>query len=296
VDQGLLFLGVDGGGTQCRARLCDRSGIVLGEGVAGPANVRLGLDDSFRSVLEATGQCLADAKLSIDSQPIVACLALAGATEPVELEAARKYNNPFRQMIVTTDAHAACVGAHRGEDGGVVVVGTGTVAWGVLAGRHYRVGGWGLPVSDEGSGAWLGCEAVRRALWAHDGRTPWTDLLRDVFEEFQSDPHAVVRWMSSARPRDFARLAPLVIQHARRNDPAASELMRTAAGHVDALAGRLAALGVPRLALAGGLSSSLAPWLSRETRRRLVPAAADALAGALRLARAQAQPAMQANG
>ena len=296
MDQGLLFLGVDGGGTHCRARLCDRSGIVLGEGVAGPANVRLGLDDSFRSVLEATGQCLADAKLSIDSQPIVACLALAGATEPVELEAARKYNNPFRQMIVTTDAHAACVGAHRGEDGGVVVIGTGTVAWGMLAGRHYRVGGWGLPVSDEGSGAWLGCEAVRRALWAHDGRTPWTDLLRDVFEEFQSDPHTVVRWMSSARPRDFARLAPLVIQHARRNDPTASELMRAAAGHVDALAGRLVTLGVPRLALAGGLSSSLAPWLSRETRRRLVPAAADALAGALRLARAQAQPAMQANG
>jgi len=295
VDEALLFLGVDGGGTQCRARLCDREGSILGEGVAGPANIRLGLDDSFGAVLDATDRCLADAKLTIDSQPIVACLALAGASEPIELEAVQKYRHPFRQMIVTTDAHAACVGAHRGEDGGVIVVGTGTVAWAVLAGRHYRVGGWGFPVSDEGSGAWLGCEVARRVLWAHDGRTPWTPLLRAAFAQLECDPHAIVRWMSSARPGDFARLAPLVVQHARQDDPVACELMRLAAGHVDALAERLGALGVPRLALAGGLASSLTPWLSRETKRRLVPAAADALAGALRLARAQAQSAMVAN-
>ena len=73
-----------------------------------------------------------------------------------------------------------------------------------LAGRHHRVGGWGFPVSDEGSGAWLGCEVVRRVLWAHDGRAPWTGLLRGVFEQFNSDPHAIVRWMGSARPREFA--------------------------------------------------------------------------------------------
>jgi glucosamine kinase len=296
VEDRLLFLGVDGGGTQCRARLCDSSGLVLGVGVAGPANVRLDLDESFKSVLDATGQCLADAGLTVGSRPIVACLALAGATEPRELEAARRYRHPFRQMIVTTDAHAACIGAHRGRDGGVVVVGTGTVGWGVLGGRHYRVGGWGFPVSDEGSGAWLGCEAVRRTLWAYDGRTPWTALLRDVFAEFQSDPHAIVRWMGTARPRDFARLAPLVLRSAQQSDPVGGELMRSAAGYVDALAARLGALGVPRLALTGGLSSSLAPWLSPETRQQLVPAAADALAGALRLAQAQVQPAMHANG
>jgi glucosamine kinase len=65
---------------------------------------------------------------------------------------------------------------------------------------------------------------------------------------------------------------------------------------VDTLAARLTALGVPRLALTGGLSSSLVPWLSPETRQRLVPAAADALAGALRLAQAHVEPAMHANG
>ena len=89
--------------------------------------------------------------------PIVACLALAGATEPIELEAVRTYRHPFRHVVVTTDAHAACVGAHRGEDGGVIVVGTGTVAWAVHAGAHYRVGVGASPfptrAAERGSGA-----------------------------------------------------------------------------------------------------------------------------------------------
>ena len=63
------------------------------------------------------------------------------------------------------------------------------------------------------------------------------------------------------------------------------------AAHIDVLAARLGALGVRRLALAGGLSSSIGPWLSPETKRHLVPAAADALAGALWLARAEARSA-----
>jgi glucosamine kinase len=295
VDGAVLFLGIDGGGTRCRARLCDYSGTVLGKGAAGPANIRLGLDESMRAVLDATGQCLAEAKLTINSQPIIACLALAGATEPIELAAMEAYRHPFRRMIGTTDAHAACVGAHRGEDGGVVIIGTGTVAWAILAGRHYRVGGWGFPVSDEGSGAWLGCEVVRRVLWANDGCAPWTSLLRGVFEQFNADPHAIVRWMSSAQPREFGELAPFVVQHALQNDPVGCELMQLAGAHVDVLAQRLSAIGVRRSALSGGLSSSIAPWLSGETKRRLVPAAADALTGAVWLALADARSATAVN-
>ena len=90
-------------------------------------------------------------------------------------------------------------------------------------------------------------------------------------------------------PRDFAELAPLVVHHALQGDRVACDLMRAAARHVDALAKRLCAIGVQRIALAGGLSSSLEPWLGSETKRRLVPAAGDALTGALWLARAEAE-------
>jgi glucosamine kinase len=285
-----LLLGIDGGGTRCRARLADASGAVLAESTAGPANIRFGLPQSFAAVLEATHDCLARASLSPrDLARMTACLALAGASEPSHLKAAQNYRHPFGKALVTTDAHAACVGAHAGHDGGVIVVGTGTIGWAELNGRAYRVGGWGLPVSDEGSGAWIGLEALRRVLWANDGRAEWTPLLRALFRKFDCDPHAVVRFTFDAKPRDFGGLAPLVVEHAEKGDPAAAELLGAAAGHIDALAARLVAFGALRLALAGGLASAIEPLLADATRRFIVPPAGDALAGALMLARMAAE-------
>ena len=281
-----LFLGVDGGATRCRARLCDASGLKLAEAQAGPANIRLGLQEAFASVLDVTLNCLEQAHLSSQDLPrITACLALAGATEPGDLAAATSHQQPFGRAILTSDAHAACVGAHDGRDGAVVIVGTGSIGWAVVRGRHHRVGGWGLPTSDEGSGAWLGCEALRRVLWAHDGRIAWTPFLRAVFERFGSDAHAIVSWVSHAPPRDFGSLAPIVVERAAHHDPAAVELMRLAGTHLDAVAARLNLLGATRLALLGGLAPAMEEWLSVETRRHLVPSAGDAVDGALQLAR-----------
>jgi glucosamine kinase len=284
----LLLLGIDGGGTACRARLTDIDGNVKGEGAAGPANIRFGLKESFAAVLQATNHALEQAALSPGDVDIVACLALAGASEPMNLAAARAFAHPFRRALITTDAHAACVGAHGGKDGGIIVVGTGSVGWAIVGEREYRVGGWGFPVSDEGSGAWLGSEAARRVLWAYDGRTPWSELLREVFARFDNDPHAIVGWMGEARPRDFAALAPLVLEHASRSEPIGRELVSAAVAHVDAIAERLVSYGAARLSLAGGIAASIAPWLAPATRQHIVAAEGDALSGALRMARGEA--------
>ncbi len=216
---------------------------------------------------------------------VVACLALAGASEPGHLAAAQQHRHPFRKAVITTDAHAACIGAHGDGDGGVIIAGTGAVGWAMVNRKTYRVGGWGLPVSDEGSGAWLGAEALRRVLWASDGRIAWTALLREIFATFANDPHAIVTWTATASPRDFGSLAPRVVGHAGEGDAAAIELIKLAAAHIDALAARLAAVGAQRLALVGGLAPALQPWLAAATKSRLVEPAGDALSGALRLAR-----------
>ena len=289
-----FLLGVDGGGTRCRARLARRSGQMLGEGIAGPANLRQGFVEAFAAVLDAAGQCLAAAGLPHTAlRETTACLALAGASEPDQLAAARRHPLPFARTIIITDAEAACVGAHDGRDGAVVIIGTGSIGWGIVDGQRHRVGGWGLPVSDEGSGAWLGREAVRRALWAHDGRVEWTRLLDRVFARFDRDAHAIVRWTATATPRDYGDIAPLVIEEAGRGDPAAIALARLAAKHIASLVERLDRLGAPRIALVGGLAAVLESYLPVETRARLVVPQGDALAGALRRA-AEAAPARDA--
>jgi glucosamine kinase len=285
-----LLLAVDGGGTRCRARLATMSGNLLGEAVAGPANLRRGVNRGFAVVVELAGVCLRQAALpATEMGRIVACLALAGASEPAYLAAAKAHKHPFRKAIVTTDAHAACTGAHGQEEGGIIIAGTGSVGWATVKGRTYRVGGWGLPISDEGSGAWAGCEALRRVLWARDGRMAWTPMLRTLFAKFDGDPHAIVSWTATASPGDFGALAPHIVDHAAQGDAASIELMQLAAAHIDALAARLLAVGADRLALLGGFAPSLRPWLSPATAAHLVEPAGDALAGALALARAAAQ-------
>ena len=284
-----FLLGVDGGGTQCRARLADRFGAVLGDGLAGPANIRRGLSDSIAAIMDAARQGLAAAGLREDAfARTTACLALAGASEPDDLAAARQCPLPFRRTLIVTDAEAACIGAHAGEDGGIVIVGTGSIGWASRGGRQCRVGGWGLPVSDEGSGAWLGLEAIRRALWAADGRIARTAFLSRLLDQFEGDPHAIVRWAANATPADYGRLAPIVAEFATRGDPVAADLMRESAGHIAALARCLFASDAPRLSLVGGLSAALEPYMPEDIRRRLAPPKGDGLSGALRLAAAEA--------
>jgi glucosamine kinase len=267
--------------------LYDASGSHLGEAGSGPANLNYGVNEAFASVFDAIFRSLAQAHLTPNDFPrIAACLALAGATEPAEEAAAKLRRQGFGCAILTSDAHAACVGAHDGGDGGIIVLGTGSIGWAVLKGRQHRVGGWGLPLSDEGSGAWMGREVLRRVLMACDGRLAWTPLLRTVFELHDTAPYRIVQSAARASPRDFGKLAPLVVEHASRDDDVALAILRAAARHVDGIANRLIELGVRRLALAGGVAPHLERLLAPSTRQRLVKPVGDPLYGAFLLARA----------
>ena len=124
-----------------------------------------------------------------------------------------------------------------------------------------------------------------QVLQAYDQLLPWTPLLRTLFAQFESDPYAIVRWMTAAGPREYASLAPLIVTHADRDDTAARNLMRAAGAHIDQLVAKVAATGSSRVALLGGLSASIEPYLVNSARILLVAARGDAMSGALRLAR-----------
>jgi glucosamine kinase len=86
------------------------------------------------------------------------------------------------------------------------------------------------------------------------------------------------------------------VDHAGSADAAARELMIGAARHIDVIATRLAALGVPRLALSGGLATCIEPWLAPTTQELLVKPEGDALNGALQLALLEAEALAQPVG
>lgn len=281
-----LFLGLDGGGTKCRARLRDGAGRLLGEGTGGPANLRLGPDAVWASILTACREALAQAGLSeADLGRIHAGLGAAGAGQASAEGRLLARPHPFASLAVETDAHTAWLGAFGGGDGAIVIVGTGSCGYGGTGGQCRYIGGWGYEISDEGSGAVIGRELLRHAVQAHDGRRPETPLARAAMAEFGDDPETLVDWVGTARPSDYARFAPLVLEHAQRCDPLAVALVQDAAAGIAAIALRLLALGAPALCLFGGLAEPLLPWLPPPVRRAVVPPQADALDGAILLAR-----------
>lgn len=164
-------------------------------------------------------------------------------------------------LLVASDAEVARVGALGGADGVLVVAGTGSIAVGSFDGRPVRVGGWGWPVGDEGSGAWLGREAVGLVLRRHDGRDPAGPLLDAAVCE------ALVGALAASRDqrRLLARAAPAVVSSARGGDGGAQALVARAAAELARLANR-AAEGHPGAPVSwtGGLFSAgdvvLAPF------------------------------------
>jgi glucosamine kinase len=214
-----------------------------------------------------------------------AAVGLAGVGRKGALENLIEQPHPFGSVFFTHDATIACIGAHGGRDGGIVIVGTGSVGFAVTGEREIRIGGYGFPISDEGSGADLGLQAVQLALRAHDERVVGTKLTQDVMMRFRDDPFEVVAWMDKATATDYASFAPLVMRHADDGDSIARRIVREAAEQIDELVRRLVECGASRIALLGGLASSIAPWLAPDVQRRLVPPEGDAVDGALRLAR-----------
>lgn len=283
-----LFIGVDGGGTGCRARIEDNGGHLLGAGSAGPAAVRIGIDRSLAEVEAASRAAAVDAGLPSSAlSEMDAGVGLAGIGRRGVLDEVYARSHPFRSVIYVNDATVACIGAHGGRDGGIVIVGTGSTGFAVVRGREVKIGGYGFPISDEGSGADLGLRAIRLALRAHDGRIAPTRLTSDVMERFDGDPFVAVAWMDHATATDYATLAPMVMRHANAGDAVARRIVRAAAAQVDAMVRRLLESGAPRIALAGGLASSMEPWLAADVRRRLSAVEGDAVAGGLLLARRQ---------
>src|SRR5262245_25696057 len=284
--KGTTYLGIDGGGSRCRARIEDEGGRLLGEASSGPATTRIGVDKAWRSIMEATETAAAQAGLAPeDFLRMRAGIGLAGLSRRGAEEALKKIAHPFASVTFISDGMAACLGAHSGADGAIVVAGTGSVGVGLIGGREIRLGGYGFPVSDEGSGADIGLQVVRLAVRDFDRRGELTPLLSEVLGAFDHDPYQAVAWSEEARATDYAAFAPIVMRHANQADPVGRRIVERAADAIGDLLDLFLAGGIDRLSLVGGLADAITPWLTPDLRARLRRPDADAAAGALLVAR-----------
>ena len=281
-----FFIGIDGGATSCRARIRDMDESLLGESESGPANIHSNFRLAMELIRLACEAALRSAGLDEqDLQHSYAGLGLAGAGIKSACDRLLSEKMLFASTVLETDAYVAWLGAHQGGDGAIVILGTGSCGLAFVNGRRIGVAGWGAEVSDEAGGVRMGREALRRTLWAFDGRAQKTALSAAILDRFRRDPAKIVRFASRATPALYAEFAPLVLQYAAVRDPLAVTLVQETAEAAVAIVDRLADVGASAISLVGGLAEPLMPWLPPRIRDLITEPQSDPLDGAILMAR-----------
>jgi N-acetylglucosamine kinase-like BadF-type ATPase len=168
----------------------------------------------------------------------------------------------------------------------VVLAGTGSIAYGAdRSGRTARSGGFGSLLADEGSGYWLGHQALRAAVRASDGRGEPTALQALVFQALGAASMAEVipKVYEQALPKHgIAALAPLVEQARAAGDRVAADLIRRG--------GQELALAAAAVARALDLGHEPFPVVLAGGAFKACPSLVDTVAGALDLPAARPAP------
>jgi glucosamine kinase len=280
-----FYLGIDAGGTATKARLTDMDGKIVAEVAGGPANARIGVEALYNELQSCHVQIAQKAGLTADQFSTVRCgMGIAGINRMGMKAQIQALDFPFASVQFSSDSMIANLGAHMGGDGAILILGTGSVGLVKRGEDSFSIGGYGFPISDEGSGAALGLSAIRHALRALDGRTRPTPLSQAVTKQFDHAIPRVIAWMDDAAPGDYASFAPLVMDYADNGDEIALSIVRDAALHVERFIETIISRGAPRCVLMGGLSERIKPWLRQRIVAQIDEPLGDALDGALILA------------
>lgn len=283
--QAHYLLGIDGGGTRCRARLTDLYGKVLAEATGGPANVWSDYDAALNCVGTLIDKVFLQAGLAPQTLAQTSLVVgLAGANVASVQARLASWQPACAALQVVSDVEIACAGAHDGQPGAVFITGTGSqgAAWDGT--RFTLLGGWGFALSDQGSGAELGRRALRLALLAHEAVVEASDFTQQLMAQFDHSPETMLLWTRTAAPADWARVVPQVFAAAVAGDGHAQDLLSQTAADTGLMVRRLMAISSGRVALMGGLAAPIHRWLPADIQACLTTPQGDALSGALKLA------------
>ena len=274
-------LGIDAGGTKTVCLLADERGLILSEGRGPGANLHAAGELAVESVLAGV---MAAAIGDREIVPAAICLGIAGVDREDEMRTVRAIMGrigPRSRVLVVNDALIALMAGAKDAPGIVIIAGTGSIVYGHNAGGEAaRAGGWGHMIGDEGSGYWIGREALAAVMRAADGRGPATRLTNEILRHLKlNDESRLPRIVYDREsPRmTVAALGPIVQGVAAQGDAVATRILERAAEELvlaaRSVASRLEMRGDAfTFFLAGGVFR-VVPWLAEELPRRLAEVA-----------------------
>lgn len=224
------FVALDGGGTKTECWVADEAR-VLGQ-ASGPTVKIMNVGETAATerlrgiVREALGAA------GVQGDKVArTCFGLAGISSS---EVRRWAEETLRELVsgeivIAGDEEIALDAAFHGGPGVLVIAGTGSHVIGRCSdGTRVSAGGWGPVLGDEGSGNWIGLEAIRACLRAQD-RGVDSCMVREIQHEWGLDDLGALIAMANRRERpDFAGLTKIVAACASSGDALAQGVLEHA--------------------------------------------------------------------
>ncbi|MGB7340520.1 MAG: BadF/BadG/BcrA/BcrD ATPase family protein [Phototrophicaceae bacterium] len=210
-----LFMGIDGGGSTLRVAIIDEHATIVAEVKQGTANPNLIGRDVAAAHIQAA---MRDVLLQVDGTIDGVGIGIAGASAVYAndwLHGIIRDVLPSCHIAAASDNEIALVGALGKRHGILILAGTGSGVFGVnAAGDSAQVGGWGYLLGDEGSGYWMGLQALKNVADAFDRaeESPFTEVIAETLG-VTSPRHLIESVYLSEQPiPTIANLAPIVLQ------------------------------------------------------------------------------------
>lgn len=298
-----LTIVVDGGASGCRLAAFDNLGVQRAAAQDGPASLSIGEEHAWRHISKGLSSLAVQIGEQKDWLPERLWMGLAGSLQSERHNRFLSLIPESLDAVVITDGHAQLLGASGGQHGVCLAMGTGSVVhWLDSEGNLGMGGGWGYPVGDEGSGAWLGIQLIKHYLWfrdksdqnkSHNNKQDQNkpDKTSKMFAVLQqrigTDVSDIQLWSTSTSPTDMASLAPIVVNAASEGDMLAETIVKRGTHYCQQLID-LAPAHLP-VYVVGGLAELYAPRLIEHYGDRYQAAAGNALNGLYMYAKHQRQ-------
>jgi len=245
-----VVAGIDAGATRTRAVLVSEEGVFIGRGMADRACYGA---DSMGAIKNSLKQALAGAMdnailqvTTIDS----IFVGIAGVVTEQDQGAVAKLVRDFpfvnkECVSIDHDIRIAHAGGLAGDEGIVVIAGTGSSCYGRdKTGMKWQAGGWQFLLDDIGSAYWISIEGMKAMVQAYDGRGRKTSLsamlcdtldlttVPDIIRRLHVD--GLFRSKCSMSKAEIASVAPAVLEEAACGDEVAHQIVvRGVKGLVD---------------------------------------------------------------
>ncbi len=230
------LIGVDAGGTKTAAAAydCD-SGKCLAGASGGPGNFSVNSDFALQNLTAAVDECIEKC-----GKPCkFLCVGAAGLRESAQKQRladqlAKRYEC---QVRIIDDGELALYAALKGEDGLLVISGTGSIAYAKKGGLVCRHGGWGHLLDDRGSGYDIAIHAFRRMVQDYDDGRQTSALSAAILHFLKLDTvQQVIAFLYRVQKGEIASIVPVVEKLAEEGDPQAMELLTHAGEELAGLA------------------------------------------------------------